>query len=600
MWKKQFRRFLRMISGNSGSDADELPRLEDHFPRLERFIHFWVLVLRSFVRNRCPMRASALSYTTLLALIPTLAVAMSVTSIFLKSKGEAQIERFIQEFVNRMIPQPLVTTNAAFTASSEEEQEWLFLSGATNIPPLMEPGATNAPTGTNTNEISAPITDKRVMAAQEQAANYIHRFIQKTYSGTLGAAGVIFLLWVTIGMLTRVEETFNDIWGVTRGRDWWSRITNYFTVLVLGPTLLVAALGLATGPYLEKGRTLLATLPFLIPLISQLMPVIVISLTFTLFYKTIPNTKVNFSAALVGGILAGTAWHVFNLISVHAATRALNTSKIYGSLALVPLLMVGLYAVWVMVLFGAQVAYAFQNRDAYLQDKLVENVNQRGREFIALRLMTCICHQFQRGTAPATVSQISAELGIPSRLVQQVLQTLLAARLVVEVSRDEPAYAPARPLENINAHHILMAMRATVGQELVTRDEPVREEVLGEFARIQDAERQVASAVNMLALVHRAQTRLQLSPPDPQDKEPRMVSALSRSPSPAREKKLPVPPSKTPETVATRVPEVEPPVTPKKPERASPGAAAQKSGADVAPETPIAKSSPDETETFPL
>jgi hypothetical protein len=96
--------------------------------------------------------------------------------------------------------------------------------------------------------------------------------------------------------------------------------------------------------------------------------------------------------------------------------------------------------------------------------------------------------------------------------VQQVLQTLLAARLVVEVSRGEPAYVPARPLEDINAHHVLMAMRATMGQELVTRDEPVRAEVYGEFARIQSAEKAAAESVTMFALVSRAQARLELPP----------------------------------------------------------------------------------------
>jgi DNA-binding IscR family transcriptional regulator len=163
---------------------------------------------------------------------------------------------------------------------------------------------------------------------------------------------------------------------------------------------------------------------------------------------------------------------------------------------------------WAIVLFGAQVAYAFQNRIAYLQEKLVENVNQRGREFVALRLMTCIGQRFQHGDAPPMVQEISLELGVPTRLVQQVLQTLVAARLVVQVSGSQQAYAPARPLDAINCHHVLLAMRATVGQELLTRDEPVRAEVFGEFARIQAAEKAAAASVSMLALVNRAQARL--------------------------------------------------------------------------------------------
>jgi DNA-binding IscR family transcriptional regulator len=147
-----------------------------------------------------------------------------------------------------------------------------------------------------------------------------------------------------------------------------------------------------------------------------------------------------------------------------------------------------------------------------LQDKLVENVNQRGREFIALRLMTCIGQRFQLGQPPVTIQGISAELGIPTKLAQQVLQTLLAARLVVETNGGEHAYAPARPLDSINAHHVLLAMRGG-GQELLSRDEPVRAEIFGEFARIEEAEKQAASAITMLALVNRAQAHLEIAAP---------------------------------------------------------------------------------------
>ena len=175
--------------------------------------------------------------------------------------------------------------------------------------------------------------------------------------------------------------------------------------------------------------------------------------------------------------------------------------------------MIGLYFSWLILLFGAQVAYAFQNRVAYLQDKLAENVNQRGREFVALRLMTCIGQRFQRGQPPVTIQEISAELGIPTRLAQQVLHTLLAAQLVTEIAGTESAYAPARPLDSINAHHILHAMRTGGGQELPSQNEPVRAEVYGEFARIEEAERQAAASVTMLALVNRAQARLEIAAP---------------------------------------------------------------------------------------
>lgn len=517
MSKKSFARLTRIVTGTFGYGKEDGFSLETSLTKFEQFVHFWVLVWSSFVRNRCPVRAAALSYTTLLAFVPMLAVAMSLSTFLLKSKGEEQIGAFIEQFIAYVVPDAPNLTNSS-------PGEFESLTGPANAPAAGETSPTNmisAAQVVNTNATTAVATsslakDARVVAATARGAAKIRQFLQRANSGTLGTLGGLFLFWTAIMMLIRIEETFNDIWGVTQGRDWWPRITNYFFAIVFGPVLLITAIGLAGGAHFQKTRNLLGLMPFFDPVVSQLLPVVMISMTFAVLYKLMPNTKVRFSAAFVGGLLAGTTWHIFNLVSLRLGSSAMTAHTLYAGFALVPLLMVGLYVVWVIVLFGAQVAYAFQNRESYLQERIAENVNQRGREFVALRLMTCIGQNFQRGLPPASVPQMSRELGIPSKLVQQVLQTLLAARLVVEVHGVEVGYAPARPLDTINCHHLLLAMRATQGQELITREEPVREEVFGEFARIQAAEKAAATTVTMLALVNRAQARVALAaPPQP-------------------------------------------------------------------------------------
>jgi membrane protein len=320
---------------------------------------------------------------------------------------------------------------------------------------------------------------------------------------------MLLLVFVAIRMLANIEETFNDIWGVSRGRPWLARIILYWTTITLGPLLLAGALGLAGSPHFiaTKGvvtDTLVGRFAF------QLLPLVVLWLAFALAYQLVPNTKIHFGAAVVGGIVGGTLWHLNGVLGFLFVSRVVSNDKIYGSLALVPVFMAGLYLSWLILLFGAQVAYAFQNRRSYLQDKLIENVNQRGREFIALRLMTCIGQRFQSALPPLSPQKISAELGIPSRLVQQVMQTLLAARLVVETGGNEHGYAPARPLDTITAHDILHALRTGTGQELPVRDNPVRAEVYGEFARIEAAEREAAASLTMLVLVNRASATLAL------------------------------------------------------------------------------------------
>lgn len=572
MSKKSLARLLRIVTGTFDTAKDEIFSFESNLTRFEKFVHFWVLVSRSYVRNRCPVRAAALSYTTLLALVPMLAVAMSLSTFLLKKQGEQQIGAFIEQFIAYVVPDVRGVTNL-----SEVDLEWEFATPVQSIETI--PPSTNAPSTSPSADSNAPpvvataslVDDARVVAATSRGAAQIKQFLQKANSGTLGTVGGLFLFWTAIMMLIRMEETFNDIWGVTQGRDWWPRITNYFFAIVFGPVLLITAIGLAGGSHFQKTRNLLGLMPFFEPVVSQLLPVVLISVTFALFYKLMPNTKVRFSAAFVGGLLAGTAWHIFNLLSLRLGSSAMNASKIYGGLALVPLLMVGLYVVWVIVLFGAQVAYAFQNRESYMQERIAENVNQRGREFVALRLMTCIGQNFQRGLPPASVQQMSRELGIPSKLVSQVLHTLLAARLVVEVHGTEPGYAPARPLETINCHHILLAMRATQGQELVTREEPVREEVFGEFARIQAAEKEAAATVSILALVNRAQARLELTPPTQpvlENKTSTPVVELTELPQEPVNAPLPEPPSEEPKAQPKHnsIPVTAPVAAAKKPE----------------------------------
>jgi hypothetical protein len=173
---------------------------------------------------------------------------------------------------------------------------------------------------------------------------------------------------------------------------------------------------------------------------------------------------------------------------------------------------------------------------------------------------------------------------VPSRLAQQVLTTLLAARLVVEVHRPETAYAPARPLDTITAHHLLMALRATQGQELVTRDEPVRAEIYGEYARIQEAEKAAASSVTLLALVHRVQARLELTAAVAPEAKP-----VVNEPAPETERSAPV------ATITGTVTE-----SPVAAEPVIAGAAAFASAEPGGPARPFAAPVADEDREFPL
>src|SRR5690242_8654530 len=233
--------------------------------RWGRFVHFWVMVWRSFVRNRCPIRASALAYATLLALIPMLAVVMSITSSFLKQEGESRIDQFIVKMVASLTPPATLSTNVSGTISAhgaETNADGTDVSEATKENAGVNQPASDHSEAAQSTSTSSLAEDERVIAARKSIARKINEYIQNTRSGTLGVTGSVLLIFAAISMLSRIEGTFNDIWGVARGRSWFMRIVLYWGVLSLAPLLVVVALGLATGPHLESSKHFISTLPF--------------------------------------------------------------------------------------------------------------------------------------------------------------------------------------------------------------------------------------------------------------------------------------------------------------------------------------------------
>lgn len=524
MASKRISRLIKILSGAAANAEDEIFVLEN---RLERFVHFWVLVVRQFIRHRCLVRASALSYATLIALIPLLAVALSLTSSLLKTQDEEQFQRAVEKFVASVTPPVPISAEADLAGTHPA------VAAATNAaPPEMA--------GTETNLTAAapdavpPEGRVVTVSAQKEIARQVWGFVQNTQSGALGATGVALLIFVAISLLSRIEETFNDIWGVTRGRNWLTQVQLYSTTIILGPLLLLAALSLAGGGHFQSAKALISQMPVIGKLIFQLLPLVVLWLAFTLIYLLLPNTKVNFPAAAIGGAVAGALWFLNNIFGFLYVSRVVTNSKIYGSLGLVPVFMIGLYFSWVFLLLGCQIAYAFQNRAAYLQDRLADNVNQRGREFVALRLMTRMGQRFHRGERPATVNQLSAELGIPSRLTQSILRVLALNGLVTEIAGSEAAFMPARPLDTISAHDILYALRTGTGQNLSLDTTPELAEIYGEFAQIEQAERQAASSISLLTLASRLNRVPTLPEPEVAPAEKQIASAaIVAAPEPA-------------------------------------------------------------------
>lgn len=440
--------------------------------RAARFLHFWGLVGRFFWRNRCQVRASALAYTTLLALVPLLAVSLTVASLVFDAKSESSRERLtgmIEQLVNNVAPT-------------------LGLSDADTTIGPPPPGSTAVDPGA---------------ARRADVAKSILDFVGNIHFGTIGVTAMVGLIFVAISLLRTIEAAFNDIWGVGRGRGWFESIILYWAAISLGPIVLLVA---TTSGYLNalSGESAwVHKVPGAALLQAQLLPLLIVALAFGAFYKVMPNTRVDWPAALVGGLVAGILWWLNNRLGVLYNTKVVTYSKIYGSLGAVPLFLLGLYFSWMIVLFGSQVAYVFQNRRAYLQERMAERVHQQAREFVALRFMAEIGRCFARQLPPPPLATLASELAVPARLASSILQSLTQAQLVVETAGNNSGFTPARPLDQISVRDILTALRTGQGSDLPTAADQDRPVIQAEFAAVVAAEESRSARTTLASLIQR-------------------------------------------------------------------------------------------------
>jgi membrane protein len=519
---------------------------------LRRFLVFWARVYHSFIRNRCPVRAAALAYTNLLALVPLLAVAISVSASLLKQQGAESIQDWIREGVIKAAPmlgleQAGSRTFPLFTPDDIKDQDLerlipAFQNGTGLLSRYLWDDRFSARSRQVLTNSSLPADDrKRAFSAelnkvvtgpaiyQTQRFGWVHLskkisallteaykigedpmdltiaqitgFVANFQSGKLGVSAVLALIFLAISLLATVETTFNDIWGVTRGRSWFARIVQYWAALTLGPMFLFAAVTLTTWGKLS--RRVIDELPWVHVFMPFVLPLLILMVGCALLYLVVPNTKVPWPAALLGGAVAGTLIQLNSYCNVLYVSRVVSYKQLYGSMATLPLFLLGLYFSWLLVLLGAQVAYAYQNRRTYVQERRAECVNQRGREFAAVRLLAFIGQRFQAGERPPTATEMADALRVPLRLVGHVIAALLQSGLVLEVAGTEMAYAPGRPLQQITLQDIVQALRAGQGQDLMKGADDPAQVIVMEFEAIEQAWQKAASSRTLEDLLAR-------------------------------------------------------------------------------------------------
>jgi membrane protein len=414
-----------------------------------RAIQFVYLAIQGFVSNRCPVRAAALAYTTLLAMIPLLVVVFWVFQGPLKESST----HFAPVVLNKLV------------VSIAPELEYLPATGE-----------------------SATLTGGQVTISargRQEAVEQIQSFLGNIETGKLGTVGTLLLIVIAIRLLMTIEASFNDIWGVTRGRSIWRKVVYYWAVITLAPLLLFGAIAVTgTVEFAQLSGKLLVA-PWIERFLLKLLPFVLLWAGFTLLYALMPNTRVRWTAALAGGVIGGSLWQINNLLNTMYVSRVVTYSKIYGSLGIIPVLLAGLYVSWLIVLFGAQVSYAAQNVRAHFQQRAGERFDQLAHERFACRLVLTACRNFLNGQSPPTAETLAGELSAPPQLLNRLVTRLIQGDVLAATADEPSGLLPARPPEQITLADVLHVVRTRAGNAPVASNEPVA----NLLAELQGAER---------------------------------------------------------------------------------------------------------------
>lgn len=364
--------------------------------RLLRYLQIGALVVKDFLDDQCLIRASALAFSTLLSIVPFFALAFAV----LKGFG---VQNTLEPF----------------------------------------------------------ILDK-VAAGSHEIVDKIVTYINNTKVGSLGAIGLAALFVTVVTLLGNVEEAFNAIWGVRETRSFYRKFSDYLSVLVSGPILLFAAVSTTTTiesqafvqwvmGYTYLGDALLA--------LFRLVPYLSIWIALVFLYMFIPNTKVRFRSALVGGIIAGTIWQGAQWGYIHFQVGVAKYNAIYGTLAVLPVFMVWLYASWVIVLFGGEVVYAHQHLRTFRREVRTPAISSAARERLALAVIYEISVAFHNDRPAWSITGLAEHLDVPERSVRELLECLEDEGVLAAGCGDDPLYLPARDLEHIRVGEVLSSLR---------------------------------------------------------------------------------------------------------------------------------------------
>lgn len=270
--------------------------------------------------------------------------------------------------------------------------------------------------------------------AIEYAMNFVDAYMAQTSDGIFLGIGIVFLLWSLISLLSNVESTFNYIWGQRNGRSFWRKISDYTAMLFILPVLMLCSSGLSI--LLNSSLRHFFDFNFLTPVISIFLEGakwVMTCLFFAAVYLLIPYTKVKLGNALISGTIAGTGFGILQWLFLTGTLYVTKYNAIYGSLAVLPLLMLWLQLVWVVTLAGAVICYSSQNVFAFRLDREVSSISTRYNDMVTVAITAVIARRFVEHKPPVTAGDLMNLYELPARLVTNITDRLCAAGVTSRV-----------------------------------------------------------------------------------------------------------------------------------------------------------------------
>lgn len=362
-----------------------------------QYFRMFLLAGHGFLRDKCTLRASALTYYSLLSVVPVVALVFGIAKGF-------GLQRLIQTRI-------------------------LDLAQQANWPP----------------EVA------------ERIISFSHALLAKTKGGIVAGIGFLALVWAVLSIMGSIEDAFNDIWAVKKGRAFIRKVTDYLTVVILTPVFLVisssATIVIASqAAMVMKKIDLLGPVSPLILFLLKFLPYVAIWFVLVLNYMILPNKKVPFKSALIAGIVTGTIYQAVQWVYIKFQIGISHYGAVYGSFAALPLFVTWLQVSWMVVLYGAEIAVAHENQETFGLHPDYTRLTIGQRKENLLTIWDLLASRFLEGEKPLNTREISTAVEIPVRLAQQTLDEMLSAGIISETSRDDDrsvAYQPARDVEQM-------------------------------------------------------------------------------------------------------------------------------------------------------